>query len=275
MVILYYNTKNMIRNNQKHGFHIVDPSPWPALSGFATLIMLLGFVLYLHGYLKGYFITKFGLFLLLCLMYLWWRDVIRESTYEGQHTKCVQKGLKIGMLLFILSETMFFAAFFWAFFYFSFNPSIFLGAVWPPVFLTILNPWKIPLLNTFILLTSGATLTLAHYAIIWGSKDLSLKALSITILLALFFLFLQRIEYFNAPFSIYKGVYGSTFFMLTGFHGLHVFIGFTFLTVCLLRLYFNHLTKEHHFGFEAAAWYWHFVDVVWLFLFLSVYWWGS
>jgi len=108
----------MIRNNQKHGFHIVDPSPWPALSGFATLIMLLGFVLYLHGYLKGYFITKFGLFLLLCLMYLWWRDVIRESTYEGQHTKCVQKGLKIGMLLFILSETMFFAAFFWAFFLF-------------------------------------------------------------------------------------------------------------------------------------------------------------
>jgi cytochrome c oxidase subunit 3 len=187
----------------------------------------------------------------------------------------MQNFLKIGMILFITSEVVFFAAFFWAFFHSSFNPSIFLGGVWPPAFLTILNPWKIPLLNTIILLTSGATVTLAHHSIVWGSKDLAGKALTATVLLAIFFTYLQNIEYLNAPFSIYSSVYGSNFYMLTGFHGFHVIIGTTFLTICLIRLYFNHLTREHHFGFEAAAWYWHFVDVVWLFLFLSVYWWGS
>lgn len=265
----------MSRNNQIHGFHLVDPSPWPILSGFSALIMTFGFVLYMHGYFRGAFMFKWGVFLILLMMFLWWRDVIREATFEGQHTHTVQNGLKIGMLLFITSEIMFFFAFFWAFFHFSFNPSIFIGGVWPPVFLTILNPWKIPLLNTFILLTSGATVTLAHHSIIWGSKDLASKALIATVLLAVFFTGLQYMEYCNSPFSIYNTVFGSSFYMLTGFHGFHVLIGTCFLFVCLVRLYFNHFTKEHHFGFEAAAWYWHFVDVVWLFLFLTVYWWGS
>jgi cytochrome c oxidase subunit 3 len=265
----------MPRHNQTHGFHIVDPSPWPMLSGFSALILTFGFVVYLHGYIRGEFLFKWGFLMVLVLMYLWWRDVVRESTFEGQHTYAVQKGLKIGMLLFITSEIMFFVAFFWAFFHFSFNPSIFLGGVWPPAFLTILNPWKIPLLNTIILLTSGATVTLAHHSIVWGSKDIAAKALIFTVLLAIFFTYLQNIEYFNSPFSIYNSVYGSNFYMLTGFHGFHVIIGTTFLGICLIRLYYNHLTREHHFGFEAAAWYWHFVDVVWLFLFLTVYWWGS
>ena len=265
----------MIRNNQIHGFHLVEPSPWPMLSGFSALILTFGFVLYLHSYLRGEFLFKWGFLMLLCIMYLWWRDIIREGTFEGQHTKQVQLGLKMGMLLFITSEIMFFVAFFWAFFHFSFNPSIFLGGVWPPAFLTILNPWKIPLLNTIILLTSGATVTLAHHSIVLGSKDLALKALLSTVVLAVFFTYLQNVEYFNSPFSIYSTVYGSSFFMLTGFHGFHVLIGTLFLFICLLRVYFNHLTKEHHFGFEAAAWYWHFVDVVWLFLFLTIYWWGS
>jgi cytochrome c oxidase subunit 3 len=170
---------------------------------------------------------------------------------------------------------MFFVAFFWAFFHFSFNPSIVLGGVWPPVFLSILSPWKIPLLNTIILLTSGATVTLAHHSIVDGEKENAGIALAFTVFLAMIFTYLQKIEYVNAPFSIYNTVYGSTFFMLTGFHGFHVLVGTIFLSVCLIRLFYNHLTTEHHFGFEAAAWYWHFVDVVWLFLFLTVYWWGS
>jgi len=265
----------MKRNNQIHAFHLVDPSPWPLFSGVFALMLTFGFVLYMHGYKEGWFLFTFSFFSLKCVMYVWWRDVVRESTYEGQHTTTVQNGLKIGMLLFILSEIMFFVSFFWAFFHFSFNPSIFLGGVWPPVFLTILNPWKIPLLNTIILLTSGATVTLVHHSIVYGSKDLAIKGLIATILLAIFFTFLQDIEYVNAPFSIYNTVYGSVFFMLTGFHGFHVLIGTTFLFICLIRIYYDHLTKEHHFGFEAAAWYWHFVDVVWLFLFLTIYWWGS
>jgi cytochrome c oxidase subunit 3 len=262
-------------NNQVHPYHIVDQSPWPILTAFAALSFTSGTVLYMHGYAKGFSIVVLALLLILSLMYTWWRDVIRESTYEGHHTIKVQSGIKMGMLLFIVSEVVFFSAFFWAFFHFSLNPSIVLGGVWPPAFLTILNPWKIPLLNTIILLSSGATVTLAHYSIISGLKDLSIISLILTVFLAIFFTALQGLEYFSSPFSIYSGVYGSTFFMLTGFHGFHVFIGTLFLLVCLIRLYKNHFTMEHHVGFELAAWYWHFVDVVWLFLFLSIYWWGS
>jgi cytochrome c oxidase subunit 3 len=212
----------MTRNNQVHGFHLVDSSPWPFLSGFSALILTFGFVLYMHGYFRGAFMFKWGILLILLMMFLWWRDVIREGTFEGQHTSMVQNGLKMGMLLFIASEIMFFFAFFWAFFHFSFNPSIFIGGVWPPAFLTVLNPWKIPLLNTFILLTSGATVTLAHHSIIWGSKDLAVKSLLTTILLAIFFSYLQYIEYRGSPFSIYSTVFGSSFFMLTGFHGFKI-----------------------------------------------------
>jgi len=263
------------RNNQLHAFHLVDPSPWPILSGFSALILTFGFVSYVHGYSGGFFLFSWGLFMILAIMFFWWRDVIREGTFEGQHTLKVQKGLKMGMILFITSEVMFFFAFFWAFFHSSFNPSIFIGGVWPPVFLTILNPWKIPLLNTILLLTSGATLTLSHHSIVWGHKNIAFKSLLLTIFLAIFFTGLQVAEYLSSPFSISSSVYGSCFFMLTGFHGFHVLIGTLFLVVCLLRLYRNHFTKEHHLGFEAAAWYWHFVDVVWLFLFISIYWWGS
>jgi len=165
--------------------------------------------------------------------------------------------------------------FFWAFFHSSFNPSHDIGGVWPPAYLTILDPWKVPLLNTVILLTSGASVTWAHHAIVWGSKSQAILALVVTIVLAIIFTGLQGFEYITAPFTISDSVYGSVFFMTTGFHGFHVFIGTCFLTVCLVRLYFDHFTREHHFGFEAAAWYWHFVDVVWLFLFISIYWWGS
>jgi cytochrome c oxidase subunit 3 len=272
---LYWVFLIMLRNNQIHGFHIVDPSPWPIISAFSALMLTFGGVLYLHGYRGGSFLWKFGLVMILFMMFVWWRDVVREATLEGQHTSKVQSGLRIGMVLFIVSEVMFFFAFFWAFFHSSFNPSPLIGGVWPPSFLVVLNPWKIPLLNTILLLSSGASVTWAHHCIIWGSKEEASKALLYTISLAVIFTLLQILEYRTSSFTISDGVYGSTFFMTTGFHGFHVFVGTCFLIVCLTRLTLNHFTREHHFGFEAAAWYWHFVDVVWLFLFVAIYWWGS
>ena len=264
-----------IRNNQTHGFHLVDPSPWPLISAFGALMLTFGGVLYMHGYAGGASLVSYGLCMILFMMTVWWRDVIREATYEGQHTAIVQKGLRMGMLLFIVSEIMFFFAFFWGFFHSSFNPSIAVGGVWPPAYLVILDAWKVPLLNTIILLTSGCTITVAHHAIVNGAKGPAVLGLVATIILAIIFTKLQEIEYMTAPFGISDSVYGACFFLTTGFHGFHVFVGTCFLTVCLYRLYINHFTREHHFGFEAAAWYWHFVDVVWLFLFVSIYWWGS
>jgi cytochrome c oxidase subunit 3 len=231
--------------------------------------------LYMHGYMGGNFLWQFGLLMIVFMMFCWWRDIIREGTIEGQHTFSVQVGLKMGMILFIVSEIMFFFAFFWAFFHSSINPSPAIGGVWPPAFIVTLDPWKVPLLNTFLLLTSGASVTWAHHAIVMGSKYQASVALIVTIFLATIFTGLQGFEYMTAPFTISDSVYGATFYMATGFHGFHVFVGTCFLTVCLVRLYFNHFTREHHFGFEAAAWYWHFVDVVWLFLFITIYWWGS
>jgi len=265
----------MNRNNQRHGYHLVDPSPWPIIAAFSALMLTFGGALYMHGYVNGGFLWRFGFLMILYMMFCWWRDIIREGTFEGQHTAKVQSGLRLGVLLFIVSEIMFFFAFFWAFFHSSFNPSIAIGGVWPPAFLAILDPWKIPYLNTIILLSSGASVTWAHHAIVYGSKAHGCIALIITILFAVIFTLLQGLEYVTAPFSISDGIYGSTFYMATGFHGFHVFIGTCFLFVCLIRLYFNHFTTQHHFGFEAAAWYWHFVDVVWLFLFITIYWWGS
>jgi len=269
------NTTAIIFNNQKHGFHLVDPSPWPLISAFGAFMLTFGFAMYMHGYTGGGFLWRFGLLMILFMMFVWWRDIVREGTFEGQHTKQVQDGLKMGMLLFIVSEIMFFFAFFWGFFHSSFNPSHALGGVWPPMGIAVLDPWAIPLLNTIILLTSGATITVCHHSIVAGLKKQAAISLEVTIFLAIIFTALQGYEYVTAPFSISDGVYGSTFYMATGFHGFHVFIGTCFLTVCLIRLYMNHFTREHHFGFEAAAWYWHFVDVVWLFLFVTIYWWGS
>jgi cytochrome c oxidase subunit 3 len=265
----------LLTNNQTHGFHLVDPSPWPLISAFSAFNITFGSVMFMHGYTGGSFLVKFGFLMVLFMMAVWWRDVIREATFEGQHTLIVQQGLRMGMILFIVSEIMFFFAFFWAFFHSSINPSIAIGGVWPPFFLTILNPWKIPLLNTIILLTSGATITYCHHLILLGDKNEVLKSLLATIVLAIFFTLLQALEYYSAPFSISDSVYGSVFYMTTGFHGFHVFVGTCFLIVCFFRFFVDHFTREHHFGFEAAAWYWHFVDVVWLFLFLTIYWWGS
>jgi cytochrome c oxidase subunit 3 len=205
----------------------------------------------------------------------WWRDVIREGTYQGLHTILVGIGLRWGIILFITSEVFFFLSFFWAFFHRSLAPAIEIGTVWPPIGIKPFNPFQIPLLNTAILLGSGVTVTWAHHGLIDSNHKQVKHALLLTVLLGVYFTCLQALEYFEAPFCIADAVYGSTFFVATGFHGLHVIIGTIFLAICFFRHLNGHFSSGHHFGFEAAAWYWHFVDVVWLFLFVSIYWWGK
>jgi heme/copper-type cytochrome/quinol oxidase subunit 3 len=268
-------TQKKINNKYLHPFHLVDPSPWPILTAFSALITVCGLVAFFHGHPQGTFILKRGFLLLVYLSFNWWHDVIREAVIEGQHTSNVQTGLRLGMILFICSEVMFFFAFFWAFFHASINPDISIGGVWPPVFLETISPWALPLLNTMILLTSGFSVTAAHNAIIWGKRYEALAFLAITCYLAVIFTMYQAKEYQELPFTIADGVYGSTFFMTTGFHGFHVLIGTCFLIVGYLRVFKGEFTRHHHIGFEAAAYYWHFVDIVWLLLFVSIYWWGS
>jgi cytochrome c oxidase subunit 3 len=271
--ILNLNSMNSI--TQKHGFHLVDPSPWPIFAASGAFTSTFCGVLFMQGFSGGDLGLCFGVIMITYSMFVWWRDIIREATFEGHHTTVVQLGLRYGMILFIVSEIMFFFAFFWAFFHSSLAPTVELGAVWPPKGVEVLNPWEVPFLNTVILLTSGASVTWAHHAILAGQREQTINSLIVTILLAILFTGFQVAEYIEAPFTIADSVYGSTFFIATGFHGFHVFVGTLFLTVCLLRQKANHFTRKHHFGFEAAAWYWHFVDVVWLFLFVAIYWWGG
>nr|YP_009441908.1 cytochrome c oxidase subunit III [Trypodendron domesticum]AOY40116.1 cytochrome c oxidase subunit 3 [Trypodendron domesticum] len=259
--------------NKNHPFHLVDASPWPLLGSFSTFILLAGSIKWFH--LNQNNLMMLGLTTTLLVMYQWWRDVTRESTYQGLHTLKVSKGLQWGMILFITSEIFFFLGFFWAFFHSSLAPNIEIGMNWPPKSIVPFNPLEIPLLNTLILLTSGLSITWAHHSLMENNFNQAFQGLFLTAFLGIYFTFLQGYEYYEASFTIADSVYGSTFFMTTGLHGLHVIIGSTFLSVCLMRLYLNHLSSTHHFGFEAAAWYWHFVDVVWLFLYISIYWWGS
>lgn len=260
---------------QKHGFHLVDPSPWPFMAATGALAATFGGVMFMHGFDNGDSLLGLGLITIIYTMVVWWRDVIREGTFEGHHTKDVQLGLRYGMILFIVSEIMFFFAFFWAFFHSSLAPTVEIGLVWPPKGVDVLNPWEVPFLNTVILLSSGAAVTWAHHAILAKEHDDAIYGLVATIVLAILFTGFQAAEYLEAPFTIADSVYSSCFFVATGFHGFHVFVGTIFLIVCLVRQSKNHFTRKHHFGFEAAAWYWHFVDVVWLFLFVSIYWWGG
>ena len=258
----------MIRNP----FHLVEFSPWPLTGSMGALFLTLGLAGWFHGYSISTMIL--GLVLVGLTIVQWWRDVIREGTFQGFHTGKVAKGLRWGMILFIVSEVCFFFAFFWAYFHRSLAPSPELGSCWPPVGIDPLNPFEIPLLNTAVLLASGVTVTWAHHALIEGDRINGIQGLIATVILGVYFTFLQAGEYIEAPFTIADGAYGSAFFVATGFHGLHVLIGRSFLMVCLGRVWIHHFSPTHHFGFEAAAWYWHFVDVVWLFLYLSIYWWG-
>lgn len=256
----------------RHPYHLVDPRPWPLTSSLGALLLTSGLVKWFYFFSIDLFIL--GVLSVILSIIQWWRDVIREGTFQGLHTSKVQRGLQWGIILFIISEVIFFFSFFWAFFHSRLSPSLELGRVWPPVGVQPFNPFNIPLLNTAILLRSGATVTWAHHRLLHREHSEAVFRLALTVILGLYFTRLQAFEYIEAPFSIADSVYGSTFFVATGFHGLHVIIGSTFLIVCLGRLIKAHFSSTHHFGFEAAAWYWHFVDVVWLFLYVSIYWWG-
>nr|YP_010728546.1 cytochrome c oxidase subunit III [Helota thoracica]WEA76632.1 cytochrome c oxidase subunit 3 [Helota thoracica] len=259
--------------HKNHPFHLVDVSPWPLLGAFGAMITMMGLVKWFHLYSPNLLFLGFTITSL--IMFQWWRDVTRESTFQGHHTLNVALGMRWGMILFITSEVFFFVSFFWGFFHNSLAPAIDIGMVWPPKGIITFNPIEIPLLNTLILLSSGLTVTWAHHSLMENNYKQTTQGLMLTVILGIYFSMLQGLEYLEAPFTISDAIYGSSFFMATGFHGLHVIIGTTFLLICLIRHLKNHFSCIHHFGFEAAAWYWHFVDVVWLFLYISIYWWGS
>jgi cytochrome c oxidase subunit 3 len=284
---------------KNHDYHILPPSITPILGSFAALTMFFGLVMWMHPeqFSFGSLVFGIGLIGVLYTFYAWWADVVTEA-HAGDHTPVVQLHLRYGMIMFIASEVMFFVGWFWAWFDFSLFPvpleivkdaethaftvTNLIGQEgaaalmqWPPKGLEVLDSMKLPLLNTLILLCSGTTVTWAHHALIHGDREGLKKGLLATILLGLLFSSIQAYEYLEAPFPFAGLNYGTAFYMATGFHGFHVIVGTIFLAVCLVRANKGHFTPKQHFGFEAAAWYWHFVDVVWLFLFIAIYIWGG
>lgn len=261
-----------------HPYHLVEPSPWPIVGALAGLVLTSGAVMWMHEHAFGPWTTLLGFVLVAVTMIGWWRDVLREGR-SGYHTEVVSRGLRLGMALFITSEVFFFLAFFWAFFWGALVPPETFAVSWPPEGVEPVPTWDIPFLNTIILVTSGATVTWAHHAIKHDDNQTAFKALALTIALGLSFTFFQGYEYWHAivheGFDLTDGMFGSAFYLATGFHGLHVQIGTVFLIVCAYRAWKGDFTPQQHVGFEAAAWYWHFVDVVWIFLFVWVYWWGG
>nr|SBT96183.1 COX3 [Haploginglymus sp. JP-2016] len=255
-----------------HPYHLVEKSPWPLMASISALLLTTGLLKWFHQLSSA--LLMISMMTLVLISFQWWRDISRESTMQGLHTIKVKKNMHWGMILFIISEILFFFSFFWTYFHSSLTPTMEIGANWPPSSIYPFNPFQIPLLNTAILLTSGFTVTWAHHSIMEAFHTQTKATLLLTILLGFYFTALQAYEYLEATFSMADSVYGSTFFLATGFHGLHVIIGSTFLLICWLRLNLAHYSNSHHAGLEAAIWYWHFVDVVWLFLFVSIYWWG-
>lgn len=270
----------MAAHAKNHDYHLVNPSPWPAFGGLSAFILAIGGIMWMRDVTPWVFII--GLVGVLYTMFAWWSDVIQEAK-NGDHTPVVQLHHRYGMILFIASEIMFFVAWFWAYFDAFFRiddveqPGRILatGGVWPPVGIEMFDPWHLPIFNTLILLTSGTTVTWAHHALLHNDRQGLKWGLIITIVLGALFTTVQAIEYASAGFSFSGNIYGATFFMATGFHGFHVLIGTIFLAICLMRALAGQFDEKNHLGFEFAAWYWHFVDVVWLFLFACVYVWGS
>lgn len=256
-----------------HPYHLVDPSPWPLCLGVGALGAAVGAVLWLHAGVKS--LILFSALSSGVVVSLWLRDVVREATFLGKHTRPVQAGLRLGFVLFIVSEVFLFVSFFWAFFHAALSPSVEIGALWPPLGISPLDPLALPLLNTALLLSSGASVTWAHHAALAGSRRSSLAGFVLTVLFGVFFLVCQAIEYNVAPFSISDSAFGSVFFLTTGFHGFHVVVGVVFLVVAAERLRRGHFSRTRHLGLEVGAWYWHFVDVVWLFVYSFFYWWGG
>jgi cytochrome c oxidase subunit 3 len=260
---------------QAHPYHLVSPSPWPIVTSISLLTLTTSGVLSMHNFNLGEIIFFAALISVIYSMSLWFRDVISEGTYIGNHTLAVQKGINLGVALFIISEVFFFLAIFWAYFHSAISPDVEVGAQWPPLGIQAINPFELPLLNTVILLSSGVTVTYAHHSLIEGNRSGTLYGLVYTIILAIIFTAFQGIEYSVSSFTISDGIFGSCFYFGTGFHGLHVIIGTIFLGVGFLRSLWYHLTNNHHLGLEAGILYWHFVDIVWLFLYVFIYYWGS
>jgi cytochrome c oxidase subunit III len=269
---------------KQHDYHLVDPSPWPIVGALSAFVMALGAIFWMHhSFPAAPYLFFLGTLGVAYTMIGWWRDVAREATHGGYHSRVVQISHRYGMILFIASEVMFFVAWFWAYFNVALFPAdphmvartALLGGVWPPKGIETFDPWHLPLLNTLILLTSGTTVTWAHHALLENDRQGLKWGLIITIVLGACFTAVQAYEYSHAAFNFSGNIYGATFFMATGFHGAHVLIGTTFLLVCLIRTYLGHFTPTQHLGFEFAAWYWHFVDVVWIFLFVCIYVWGA
>lgn len=275
----------------QHDYHLVDPSPWPIIGGISAFITAVGLIIWMRSMgggeglfgLQGPYVFLTGMIFVAGTMFVWWRDVIREAEVQGHHKPVVQLHLRYGMILFIASEVMFFVVWFWGFFDAALYPdeaaqvarTEFTGGVWPPKGVETFDPWDIPLVNTLILLTSGTTVTWAHHALLHDDRRGLIVGLTLTIILGILFTALQVYEYAHASFPFSGSIYGATFFMATGFHGAHVIIGTIFLIVTLFRALAGHFNSKQHFGFEAAAWYWHFVDVVWLFLFSCIYVWAA
>lgn len=254
-------------------FHLVDVRPWPILASGGALVLVLSNLILIN--IKNFYLPLISLYVIIIISYTWWRDVHREASNQGRHSFIVINGLKTGIILFIISEVLFFISFFWAFFHSRISPTVELGQNWPPASILSFNPIRIPLLNTILLLSSGVSVTWAHHEMLIRNYKKAKIALYLTIILGIVFSMFQGFEYIEAPFSIADSAFGSTFFMSTGFHGLHVLIGSIFLAISLIRLITFINSPEHRIGFECAAWYWHFVDVVWLFLYSMLYWWGA
>lgn len=267
--------KKVRRNFQDHPFHLVSPSPWPLFTSLSLLDLTTNTALSMHNFNNAYILNIISLLLVISSMFFWFRDIISEGSLLGNHTLAVQRGINLGVILFIVSEALFFLGIFWAFFHSALTPTVELGAQWPPLGIEPVNPFELPLLNTAILLSSGATVTYAHHSLIHGGRSGACYGLIVTALLAIIFTIFQDIEYDVSSFTISDGAFGTCFFFGTGFHGFHVIIGTIFLLVALWRIFAYHLTDQHHSGFEGGILYWHFVDVVWLFLYISIYYWGS
>ena len=263
---------------KNHDYHILPPDIWPLIASISALAFTSGMVLYMHELPGHWLVLGFGIAGLIATFFSWFSNVVKEAQ-EGYHTPVVQLHLRYGMILFIASEVMFFVGWFWSWFDFALFPnelSEVVGGQFPPVAIeAVMDPFALPLLNTLILLCSGTTVTWAHHSLIHGDREGLKKGLWLTVLLGVLFTSIQAYEYAHAPFGFGGNTYSSAFYMATGFHGFHVLVGTIFLIVCLRRAYLGHFTPRQHFGFEAAAWYWHFVDVVWLFLFASIYVWAS
>ena len=267
---------NLTRSNfQAHPFHLVSPSPWPLFTCISLLSLTTSLVLTMHGFNNALNFLFLALLALVISMSFWFRDVITEATYLGNHTLAVQRGLNMGVALFIVSEALFFLAIFWTFFHSALSPNYEMGSTWPPKGVSAINPFELPLLNTVILLSSGFTVTYAHHSIIQGNRSGALYGLVLTVVLAIIFTIFQGVEYSVSAFTISDGTFGSCFYFGTGFHGFHVIIGTAFIAVGLWRVLAYHSTENHHLGLESGILYWHFVDIVWLFLFISIYYWGS